>query len=177
MKLTTTQGATLTKTAPDQPQLASRRSWLKGLGALLGTGVLAAPTAALAAPAETPLPASAQVGGEEYIGMVKVLAGNAVPQGWALCDGRKLPVAQHPALFAMLGTTYGGDGRTTFGLPDLREVLPRPAATDPAPDFVPTTSDALPRNLIAIKTTNAPATTTGLAELHLPHLRRPRRQA
>ena len=45
---------------------------------------------------------------------------NFVPRGWALCDGQLLPVNQNEALFSLLGTTYGGDGRTTFGLPDLR---------------------------------------------------------
>lgn len=45
---------------------------------------------------------------------------NFAPRGWALCDGQLLPISQNAALFSLLGTTYGGDGRTTFGLPDLR---------------------------------------------------------
>lgn len=54
------------------------------------------------------------------IGEVAIFAGNFAPRGWAFCDGQLLPIAQHTALFSILGTTYGGDGRTTFGLPDLR---------------------------------------------------------
>ena len=49
---------------------------------------------------------------------------NFAPRGWAFCDGRLLPIAQNTALFSLLGTTYGGDGRTTFGLPDLRGRIP-----------------------------------------------------
>lgn len=57
---------------------------------------------------------------EQYIGQILMFGGNFAPRGWALCDGQLLPIAQNDALFSILGTTYGGDGRTTFGLPDLR---------------------------------------------------------
>lgn len=57
---------------------------------------------------------------EDMLGIVKLFAGNFAPRGWAICDGQLLPIAQNTALFSILGTTYGGDGRTTFGLPDLR---------------------------------------------------------
>lgn len=53
-----------------------------------------------------------------------MFAGNFAPQGWAYCDGQLLAVSQNDALFSLLGTVYGGDGRTTFGLPDLRGRLP-----------------------------------------------------
>lgn len=59
-----------------------------------------------------------------FIGEIKVTSFNFAPRGWALCDGRLLPIAQYQALFSILGTTYGGDGRTTFALPDLRGRLP-----------------------------------------------------
>lgn len=49
-----------------------------------------------------------------------LFGGNFAPRGWAFCNGQLLPIAQYSALFSLLGTTYGGDGRTTFGLPDLR---------------------------------------------------------
>ena len=49
-----------------------------------------------------------------------MFGGNFAPRGWALCEGQLLPISQHSALFSLLGTIYGGDGRTTFGLPDLR---------------------------------------------------------
>lgn len=55
-----------------------------------------------------------------YIGEVRIFAGNFAPRGWAFCDGQILSIAQNTALFSILGTTYGGDGRTTFALPDLR---------------------------------------------------------
>jgi len=61
---------------------------------------------------------------EPYIGQVAMFAGNFAPRGWAFCDGRLLPISQNIALFSLLGTTYGGDGRTTFALPDLRDRVP-----------------------------------------------------
>ena len=61
---------------------------------------------------------------EGFIGEIRMFAGNFAPRGWAFCDGQLLPIAQNAALFSILGTTYGGDGRTTFGLPDLRGRVP-----------------------------------------------------
>lgn len=58
------------------------------------------------------------------VGEVRLFAGNYVPSGWAACTGQVLPVAQNTPLFALLGTAFGGDGRTTFGLPDLRDRTP-----------------------------------------------------
>ncbi|MCG8328751.1 MAG: tail fiber protein [Chitinophagales bacterium] len=55
-----------------------------------------------------------------FIGLIVMFGGNFAPRGWALCDGQLLPINQYSALFSILGTTYGGDGRTTFALPDLR---------------------------------------------------------
>ncbi len=57
---------------------------------------------------------------EPFIGQIMAFGGNFAPRGWALCDGQLLPISSNSALFSILGTTYGGDGRTTFGLPDLR---------------------------------------------------------
>ena len=57
---------------------------------------------------------------EPFIGEITQFGGNFAPRGWALCDGQLLAINSHSALFSILGTTYGGDGRTTFGLPDLR---------------------------------------------------------
>jgi microcystin-dependent protein len=59
-------------------------------------------------------------GMEPFIGEITMFAGNFAPRGWAFCDGQLLPISQYSALFSILGTTYGGDGRTTFGLPDMR---------------------------------------------------------
>ena len=61
---------------------------------------------------------------DEYIGMIKIFAGNFAPKNWALCNGQLLSIAQNTALFSLIGTTYGGDGRVTFALPDLRGRLP-----------------------------------------------------
>jgi microcystin-dependent protein len=57
---------------------------------------------------------------EPFLGEIKMVGFNFNPRGWAFCDGQLLPIAQNSALFSLLGTTYGGDGRTTFALPDLR---------------------------------------------------------
>ena len=57
---------------------------------------------------------------EPYIGELRCFGFNFAPSGWAQCNGQQLPIQQNTALFSLLGTTYGGDGRTTFGLPDLR---------------------------------------------------------
>lgn len=57
---------------------------------------------------------------DPFIGEIKLFAGNFAPRGWAFCEGQLLPISQNTALFSILGTTYGGDGRTTFALPDLR---------------------------------------------------------
>jgi microcystin-dependent protein len=57
---------------------------------------------------------------EPFLGQIKLFGFNFAPRGWAFCDGQLLPINQNQALFSLLGTTYGGDGRTTFALPDLR---------------------------------------------------------
>jgi len=61
---------------------------------------------------------------DPFLGEIRMFGGNFAPQGWATCDGQILPIAQNTALFSLLGTTYGGNGQTTFALPDLRGRLP-----------------------------------------------------
>lgn len=73
-------------------------------------------------------PAQSQEG---FIGEVIMFAGNFAPRSWALCDGQLLAISSNSALFSILGTTYGGDGRTTFALPDLRGRVPIHAGTGP----------------------------------------------
>lgn len=68
---------------------------------------------------------------EPFVGEIRMFAGNFAPRGWAFCDGQLLSVSQNDALFSLLGTIYGGDGRTTFGLPDLRGRIPVHAGTGP----------------------------------------------
>ena len=71
------------------------------------------------------------MGMEPFLGEISLFAGNFAPRDWAFCDGQLLPINQHDALFSLLGTTYGGDGRTTFGLPDLRGRTPIHPGTGP----------------------------------------------
>jgi len=61
---------------------------------------------------------------DPFIGEIKLFAGNFAPRSFALCDGQLLAINQNGALFSLLGITYGGDGRTTFGLPDMRGRVP-----------------------------------------------------
>ncbi|HCQ16454.1 MAG TPA: phage tail protein, partial [Cryomorphaceae bacterium] len=61
---------------------------------------------------------------DQMLGEVRIFAGNFAPRGWAFCAGQLLAISQNSALFSLLGTTYGGDGRTTFALPDLRGRAP-----------------------------------------------------
>lgn len=68
---------------------------------------------------------------EPYIGTIMLFAGNFAPLGWAQCDGQLLPISQYEALFSLIGTTYGGDGQTTFALPDLRSRVPLHQGTGP----------------------------------------------
>ena len=68
---------------------------------------------------------------EPFVGEIKMFAGNFAPRGFALCDGQLLAVSQNDALFSLLGTIYGGDGRTTFGLPELRGRVPIHTGTGP----------------------------------------------
>ena len=62
--------------------------------------------------------------GTPYMGEVKLISWNFPPKGWAECNGSLLPINQNQALFSLLGTTYGGNGQTTFALPDLRGRIP-----------------------------------------------------
>lgn len=68
---------------------------------------------------------------EPFVGEIRMFAGNFAPRGWAFCDGQLLAVSQNDALFSLLGTIYGGDGQTTFALPDLRGRIPLHAGAGP----------------------------------------------
>ncbi len=61
---------------------------------------------------------------EPLIGEIRIFAGTFPPAGWAMCDGQLLPISQYPALYMVIGTNYGGDGLTTFGLPNLQGRVP-----------------------------------------------------
>jgi len=61
---------------------------------------------------------------QPYIGEIRMFAGNFAPAGWMFCEGQLLPISENDALFTLIGTTYGGDGESTFALPDLRGRIP-----------------------------------------------------
>ncbi|MCA9441425.1 MAG: phage tail protein [Candidatus Omnitrophica bacterium] len=68
---------------------------------------------------------------EPFIAEIRIFAGNFAPRNWAFCDGQILPIAQNTALFSLIGTTYGGDGRTTTGLPNLQGKVPMHPGSGP----------------------------------------------
>lgn len=61
---------------------------------------------------------------QPYVGEIRIFAGNFAPDGWMFCDGQLLPISENETLFQLIGTTYGGDGESTFALPDLRGRIP-----------------------------------------------------
>jgi microcystin-dependent protein len=69
---------------------------------------------------------------EPFVGEIRMFAGNYAPQGWALCNGASLSIGEYQVLFAVLGVTYGGNGQTTFGLPDLQGRVALSQGTGPA---------------------------------------------
>lgn len=94
---------------------------------------------------------------EPFVGEIRMFAGNFAPRGWAFCDGQLLAVSQNDALFSLLGTIYGGDGRTTFGLPDMRGRIPIHTGTGPG---------LSPRNLGAKFGTESETITTNQLPAH-----------
>lgn len=96
---------------------SSRRGWLKKLGGVLGGSLLLGKSQAAAAAA---LDVAAPQGNEPFLSEIMLVSFNFAPKGWALCNGQLLAINQNQALFALLGTTYGGNGQTNFALPDLR---------------------------------------------------------
>ena len=66
-----------------------------------------------------------------YLGVIVPFAGNFAPRGWALCNGQLLSIAEYSAVYSLIGTTYGGDGQTTFGVPNLQSRIPIGTGTGP----------------------------------------------
>ncbi|MDD4170281.1 MAG: tail fiber protein [Desulfotomaculaceae bacterium] len=73
----------------------------------------------------------ALAGDEPFVGEIMIFAGDFAPKGWAMCNGQILPISQNTALFSLLGTTYGGNGKSTFALPDLQGRVPIQAGQGP----------------------------------------------
>jgi microcystin-dependent protein len=96
------------------PAPTERRSFIKKIFAFAAGGAVVA--------ASTPRTAAAD--GDPFIGEIALVPYNFPPRGWAFCDGQIMSIAQNTALFSLLGTTYGGNGQTTFALPDLRGRVP-----------------------------------------------------
>lgn len=107
------------RTPDDSMAAPSRRGFLARLAALVGGGVVAG-----SAPNVFATPADIEGSGLPFIGEIKMVAFHYAPVGWLSCNGQLLPISEHTALFFLIGTTYGGDGQTTFGLPDLRGRMP-----------------------------------------------------
>jgi microcystin-dependent protein len=115
---------------------------------------------------------------DPLIASISMFGGNFAPRGWAMCDGQLLPISQYTALFSLVGTVYGGDGRTTFGLPDLRGRFPMHAGAGPGlsnrslgqrsgQESVTLTPGQMPNHAHALPTVQvrgAGTQTTGLAE-------------
>ena len=106
---------------------------------------------------------------EPFVGEIRMFAGNFAPQGWAFCDGQLLAISQNDALFSLLGTIYGGDGQTTFALPDLRGRIPvhmgsgpglspRQLGSNGGNETVTLTVNQLPPHSHALNGTDAAAT-------------------
>ncbi len=115
---------------------------------------------------------------DPFIGQIRIFAGNFAPDGWLFCDGSLLPIAQYDVLFALLGTTYGGDGASTFGLPDLRGRTPIHQGFGPdgqnyvigemlGSETVTLTPDQLPAHTHAFTASSAVANTPNPANNYL----------
>ena len=74
---------------------------------------------------------------EPFVGEIRLFAGTFAPRGWAFCDGELLSISEYETLYTLLGTTYGGDGATSFGVPDLRGRLPLHAGQGQGPGLSP----------------------------------------
>ena len=101
---------------------------------------------------------------EPFLGEIRVFSFNFAPQGWAQCSGQLLPINQNQALFSLLGTTYGGDGQTTFALPNLKGRVPMHFATHllgetGGAESHTLTAGQLPAHTHALNATSANATT------------------
>jgi microcystin-dependent protein len=111
---------------------------------------------------------------DQFVGEIRMFAGNFAPTGWAFCNGQILPISQNTALFSLLGTTYGGDGRSTFALPDLQGRTPLQAGQGAGLTLrnlgetagaanVTLTADQIPSHSHSVPVSSADATGTALA--------------
>ena len=99
---------------------------------------------------------------DPFLGEIRMFGGNFAPRGWAFCNGQILPISQNTALFALLGTTYGGDGQTTFALPDLQGAAPLHAGEGPGLSSRPL-GERGGQQAVSLTTANLPAHTHAVA--------------
>ena len=102
----------------------SRRGFLQKVTNLIGGTAIFAAAANLFTSSESKAKSLPLAGAEDFIGTIDMVGFGFAPRDWATCDGQLLAISSYSALFSLLGTTYGGDGRTTFQLPDLRGRVP-----------------------------------------------------
>jgi len=114
---------------------------------------------------------------EPFIAEIRMFTYNFAPRGWAFCDGQLLPIAQNTALFSLIGTTYGGDGRSTLGLPDMQDRAPMHPGRGPGLtarrlgektgiEIVNLTEAQIPNHAHTMAVTKNSATTTNPAGLY-----------
>jgi microcystin-dependent protein len=104
---------------------------------------------------------------QPYIGEIRIFAGNFAPLGWAFCDGQLMAISENDTLFTLIGTTYGGDGQETFGIPDLRGRVPTHQGSSSGQTYVigemagvetvTLTTNQIPIHTHALVSTAAPA--------------------
>lgn len=111
-----------------------------------------------------------------YIGEIRMFAGNFPPAGWMFCDGAMLPIAENEALFTLIGTMYGGDGQTTFNLPDMRGRVPlhfsnnHPLAEMGGAEAVTLTLNQIPQHThVMSASASAPAPATSPTDITGPN--------
>src|SRR5512132_1200796 len=106
---------------------------------------------------------------QPYVGEIRMFAGNFAPAGWMFCEGQLLPISENETLFQLLGTTYGGDGQSTFALPDLRGRLPLHQgngfvlAESGGAEEITLTVSQIPAHSHPLLATSNPATTPNVA--------------
>ncbi len=116
---------------------------------------------------------------DPFVAEIRIFAFNFAPQGWAFCDGQVLPISQNTALFSLLGTTYGGDGRSTFALPNLQGRAPMQPGQGPGltnrvlgesagSDTVTLLASELPNHRHAANGSNGPANLQAPASDRVP---------
>jgi microcystin-dependent protein len=93
---------------------------------------------------------------DPYIGEIRMFGGNFPPNGWAFCNGQLMAISENDALFTLIGTTYGGDGQSTFGLPDLQGRIPVHMGTNPATGTPYTIGEKAGSETITLNTNQLP---------------------